>query len=83
MAKYFGIIFGVFLFISTAAMISIIFDNDVGQYLSILAMIGLCISYGILALFDCKLNIYFKQFKNIELQSSSTCSEGLSERYHA
>lgn len=64
-------------------MISIMFDSDVGQYLSALAMIGLCASYAILALFDCKLNIYFKQFRNIELQSPQNGSKGFPERYHA
>lgn len=90
MSRYFGIIIGVFLFVSTMGTISIMFDSDVGQYLSILAMIGLCTSYAILALFDCcycwnypvKLNMYFKQFRNIELQSPQNGSKGFPEGYY-
>lgn len=52
----FRLIYGLFLVVSTFSIISIVFDSDIGQYLSILSMIGLTTSYAILAVFDCMRN---------------------------
>ena len=64
---YFHTIYGVFLVVATIAIISIVFDNPVVQYLSILSMIGLCTIYGIMAVFDCstKAHILLMRFKSI------------------
>jgi hypothetical protein len=74
LAKYFGIIYFVFLVVATAAIISLVFDNQLVQYLSILAMIGLCTAYVIIAIFDCstKAHILLFGLKNIVSTSKTS-----------
>ena len=62
LARYFGIIYGVFLMVATAAIISLVFENQVGQYLSILSMIGLYTAYIIVAVFDCSTKAHILLF---------------------
>jgi hypothetical protein len=52
-SQYFQAIFSVFAIVATVAIISLVYDNDLIQYLSILTMIGLCAAYIIIAIFDC------------------------------
>ena len=77
LAQHFGIIYFVFLVVATAAIISLVFDNVAGQYLSILAMIGLCTAYVIVAIFDCstKAHIFFFGLKGI-VSTSKTSKTG-------
>jgi hypothetical protein len=52
-SQYFQAIFSVFAVVATIAIISLVYDNDLIQYLAILTMIGLCTAYAIIAVFDC------------------------------
>ena len=74
LAQHFGIIYFVFLVVATAAIISLVFDNQLVQYLSILAMIGLCTAYVIIAIFDCstKAHILLFGLKNIVSTSKTS-----------
>lgn len=53
----FQLIYGVFVIISTIAIISLVFENQLIQYVTITAMIGLCVVYALIAIFNCSTKV--------------------------